>query len=519
MNKKNLRGALAFAAAVLLVYFLLLVLLVLTETGSPGSAIKSFGDALWYSLITLTTVGYGDLYPVTNAGRLIGSAFSLMSLGLTAFLTGAVVSVLMGRLFPSLRLLIHSGKPWIILTGEEDKILAAEAGLRKKMPDALILNPEEGPGIPEVIQKRGRSERLFIFLLGSNAGKNIKDALEYHAGAEKLCVPATVCCRSPYGQGVLPKEILLFDEESISGRLFWQKNGLTAAEKRIILIGSGRRADTLLEQGLLYNVIFPGQALTYDVFNRKDDGGFVKNHYALLDGALIPDESGDRVVFHKEAWNDDPGFWEGVMEEASYCRIILCFENDDDSLSVMTELKRQFNVSCRFFLHPEENSCDLFTPEYMLQDEINSLARALHQIYQKDASVKTSWEDLDDFRQRSNMAAADHLLMKIRILLDDRDAAVTRPDPELCERAFEKWKELLANPKKTEQVTGLLHTEHIRWMRFHLMNNWQYAPERDNAKRKHPLLVPFRELSEEEKAKDANSYELLGLIPAYRCCP
>ncbi len=512
MNKKNLRRALIFAGAILLVYLVLLILLVRTESGSPGSVINGFGDALWYSLITLTTVGYGDLYPVTPAGRLVGSAFSLMSLGLTAFLTGAIVSVIMGRLFPSLRLLFNSGKPWVILSGQNKAVREAAEGLKKKMPDAIFFYPEEGPDIDTILQKRGKSKELFILLLGSDAGRNIQDALEYHSAAAKLSVRAVICCRSPYGQGILPKDILLFDENTAASRLFWQKNGLCESEKRVVIIGSGRRADTLLAQGLLYNVFSPGQNIAYDVFYHKKEGNFTKNHYALFDGTSIPDESGDTVVFHDKAWNEDPRFWEKLSSMPSAARIILCCGSDDDSLDIMTDLKRQFNVSGRFFLFPAEASGDLFTPGFLLQDEINSQARALHQIYQKDAPVKTSWEDLDDFRQRSNMAAADHLLMKIRILLDDRNAAITAPDPALCEKAFEKWKALRVNPEEKEQINRLRHIEHIRWARFHLMYNWQYAPVRDNAKRKHPLLVPFSDLTEEEKAKDGNSYELLGLI-------
>ena len=49
-------------------YAVIVILLTVVESGADGSSIKTIWDAIWYSLITLTTVGYGDLSPVTGAG-------------------------------------------------------------------------------------------------------------------------------------------------------------------------------------------------------------------------------------------------------------------------------------------------------------------------------------------------------------------------------------------------------------------------------------------------------------------
>ena len=53
------------------------------EAGVPGSNIKSARDAIWWAMVTVTTVGYGDFTPVTNEGRLL--AVILMSSGIGLF--------------------------------------------------------------------------------------------------------------------------------------------------------------------------------------------------------------------------------------------------------------------------------------------------------------------------------------------------------------------------------------------------------------------------------------------------
>lgn len=77
-----------------LVWSLLVVSLVWAERGHPGATIRTVGDAAWYSLVTLTTVGYGDKYPVSAGGRAIGSLFLLGSLGVL----GVLVYKVSGRI-------------------------------------------------------------------------------------------------------------------------------------------------------------------------------------------------------------------------------------------------------------------------------------------------------------------------------------------------------------------------------------------------------------------------------------
>jgi voltage-gated potassium channel len=58
----------------------------------PDSNIKTASDALWWSFVTITTVGYGDFYPTTSVGRIIASALIMAGVGLFGTFTAYVAS-------------------------------------------------------------------------------------------------------------------------------------------------------------------------------------------------------------------------------------------------------------------------------------------------------------------------------------------------------------------------------------------------------------------------------------------
>lgn len=74
------------------VYLILIFLLIEVESISSQSAIVNFPNAVWYSIVTLTTVGYGDIYPSTIYGRAIGYIFVLLSLVFYGLLIGSFTS-------------------------------------------------------------------------------------------------------------------------------------------------------------------------------------------------------------------------------------------------------------------------------------------------------------------------------------------------------------------------------------------------------------------------------------------
>ena len=84
---------------------ILLVMLVLTVAGvlvlqfesqSPDAKITTGADALWYSMVTITTVGYGDYYPVTPGGRITAVFIMIAGVGIIGALASILASLLVG---------------------------------------------------------------------------------------------------------------------------------------------------------------------------------------------------------------------------------------------------------------------------------------------------------------------------------------------------------------------------------------------------------------------------------------
>jgi len=111
-------------ASVAMTSFLLVmfcsVAILLCEQQDPNANIKSSGDALWWSVTTITTVGYGDRYPVTTQGRVVAATLMLSGIGLFGVLSGLGASYFLGAKREN-------------VMKEEDKILARLEKLEEKI--------------------------------------------------------------------------------------------------------------------------------------------------------------------------------------------------------------------------------------------------------------------------------------------------------------------------------------------------------------------------------------------------
>lgn len=88
--KSRTQGALTSAAVIAILMVIFSSIAILQVETDPNSNIKTAEDAIWWAYVTITTVGYGDKFPVTTEGRIIAALLMTVGVGLfgtfTAFL-------------------------------------------------------------------------------------------------------------------------------------------------------------------------------------------------------------------------------------------------------------------------------------------------------------------------------------------------------------------------------------------------------------------------------------------------
>lgn len=507
MKKKKI---LLFSAVFLLLYAGLLLLLTQFEAGAADGNITSVADAFWYSLVTMTTVGYGDFFPVTLGGRLVGFVFLMLSIGFLAFLVSTLTGIFLGRILPNSRLYLHRSGIWYIFDGfsEASKVLSAE--LLKEHPDGICIfcTEEEADlsdrrmiftknSVDNIARLHGESKEHVIFYQSDDEEQNYKEACNTPSEGK-------IIAKTHQHPDHLPLNVMLFDPYENVAREYWKKYPLVISkgqplQAEIVLIGDGIYARNLLERALMTNVYGSDQKITYHLFG--DWQHFLRNHYCWKEALL-----GDNAVFHIKEWNDDPD----LLERAE--RIILCMDDDETNREILGELRHYFPTEAAIHVHLSRvqkgeitfgSLEEIYTSEAVLRAKLQRTARSLHEQYRSSAAYAVpAWEELTEFLRQSNLAAADHLLTKIRLLLPDK--TIQDISPEICQEAWKIY--TTADESDREEYRRV---EHMRWERFHRLNNWSYAPVRNNAKRQHPLLLPFEELSEADQRKDDYAWELI----------
>jgi voltage-gated potassium channel len=146
------RGRLATyvgATTVLLVVVAALAVLE-EERNAPDANITTFGDALWWSTVTITTVGYGDRYPVTTPGRFVAVGLMIGGIGLIGFVTGSLATWIVERV-------AVRGRPVVATSADVAALRAEIAALRQRLE--AYPGPVDGDrdGQPRVVTDRAPS--------------------------------------------------------------------------------------------------------------------------------------------------------------------------------------------------------------------------------------------------------------------------------------------------------------------------------------------------------------------------
>lgn len=92
MKKPDYRNLIFSILGLFIFYGTIITALHYIESEVPGSEMVSWQDGLWYVVATITTVGYGDVYPVTYTGRILGFITMLSSLGVYGFIIGQIAN-------------------------------------------------------------------------------------------------------------------------------------------------------------------------------------------------------------------------------------------------------------------------------------------------------------------------------------------------------------------------------------------------------------------------------------------
>ena len=134
-------------------------------------------------------------------------------------------------------------------------------------------------------------------------------------------------------------------------------------------------------------------------------------------------DSRDSLIFHY-------AFWEAhqeVLKQAD--RIIICTDDEPEGWSIFWRLNRYYKFRGQIDLHSNRKAPgvsyfgtneEIYTPNQIMRTELNRAAIMINEIFCRSVAYPTlRWEELDDFHRESKIAAADHILMKIRVLLED----------------------------------------------------------------------------------------------------
>lgn len=254
--------------------------------GRSNPAIKGVFDGIWWAVVTVATVGYGDVYPTSLPGRIVAIAFMLCGFVLTAMISGTVASIFVERRIregKGLRELKLKGH--ILMCGwnasAEKMISAFEGGEAGRRVVLVLLNDREGdwfealksdyPGIDlkfarghfwdeaALLRASAQNARAVVIVPDESGGEGLSNA-------DERSILAALTCRSLNPEARVSAEILKQESEAhlrragvtdlvVRGEFSpfllssaCSGSGLAAAARRVLSPGSGIRLSKIPAQ-------------------------------------------------------------------------------------------------------------------------------------------------------------------------------------------------------------------------------------------------------------------------------
>lgn len=315
-------------------------------------------------------------------------------------------------------------------------------------------------------------------------------------------------CGSLPAQSVSDPELRLFCPEETAARLFWKQRCLYQTsvrcghQMRIVFLGFGALGQNLLTYALQNNIFDPGQRIEYHIFG--DGGKFSAVHTELS-------SISDPVLFHSEPWYQSLS----LLQEAQMVVVLtqegqlelardLLLATAGRSIDVFAASGRQLKLLAgqerlRLFCWKQTG----WDPAYIFGDALFERAKRINLRYahlyggvpETDESKESEWSKLDTFTRYSNVSAADYHEVRLKML-----SALGWPADD--------------DGLTPEQMELLAELEHIRWCRYHYLNNWKQGvpangARKDPVRRLHTDLISYGELTDGEKQKDRDNIRVL----------
>jgi voltage-gated potassium channel len=133
-NRAQYAVLITLLAATLVIIIASIVVLE-AESGAPGANITTGGDALWWAIVTITTVGYGDKYPITTVGRAAAVFVMVTGIGIIGSLASIMASILVAPNPPDAEPAAADAEP----TAVQDRLDGLESELRAARSDMAAL--------------------------------------------------------------------------------------------------------------------------------------------------------------------------------------------------------------------------------------------------------------------------------------------------------------------------------------------------------------------------------------------